>query len=117
LAGGLFAVTCGSVALAFAAVGLYEPHFLSPRQPSWVGRAHIAARMWEWWFNEYSGPPDREAVTTAEQFRDTLELEVIRFEPAADAFLDYADHGLVCNYGIRIWVGPEGQFSGGPEVC
>ncbi len=80
-------------------------------------RQHIATEMWDWWYNEYCDPPDREAVRTPEQFRDTLELAVIRFEPSKDAFLDYADHGLVSGYGIRVYVSPDGRFTGGPEVC
>ncbi len=80
-------------------------------------RQHIAAEMWDWWYNEYCDPPDREAVRTPEQFRDKLELEVVRFEPGKDAFLDYADHGLVSGYGIRVYVSPDGRFTRGPEVC
>jgi hypothetical protein len=79
-------------------------------------RAHIAAQMWDWWYNEYCDPPDREAVRTPEEFRDKLTLEVVRFEPGEDAFLDYADHGLVCGYGIRIYVTPDGRFTRGPEM-
>jgi hypothetical protein len=79
-------------------------------------RQHIATEMWDWWYNS-SGPAEREAVRSPEQFRDTLELEVIRFEPGKDAFLDYADHGLVSGYGIRIYVSPDGRFTRGPEVC
>jgi hypothetical protein len=79
-------------------------------------RAHIAAEMWHWWYNEYCGPPDREAARTPAEFRDRLTLEVIRFEPGKDAFLDYADHGLVCGYGIRIDVSPDGRFTSGPQM-
>jgi|GEM_PF-2761726 len=79
-------------------------------------RAHIAAEMWDWWYNEYCDPPDREAVRTPEEFRDKLTLEVIRFEPGEDAFLDYADQGLVCGYGIRIYLSPDGRFTRGPEM-
>jgi hypothetical protein len=80
-------------------------------------RQHIATEMWDWWF-ESSGPLDRQVICTPEQFRDTLSLEVIRFDAAdTDGFLDYADHGLVGNYGIRIYVSPDGRFTGGPEMC
>lgn len=83
-----------------------------------IVRQHIAAEMWDWWFNDYSDPPDREAIRTPEQFRDKLTLEVIRFDSAdTDGFLDYADHGLVSHYGIRIYVSPDGRFTRGPEVC
>ena len=80
-------------------------------------RAHIATQMWEWWSEEYCDSPDLEEVATPEAFRDTLELEVIRFEPGADVFLDYADHGLVQGYGIRIYVSPDGRFTDRPMVC
>ena len=81
-------------------------------------RQHIATEMWDWWFNEYSDPPDRKAVRTPEQFRDRLTLEVIRFDSAeTDGFLDYADHGMMCNCGVRIYVSPKGRFTGGPEMC
>ena len=73
--------------------------------------------MWDWWYNEYCDPPDRETVRTPEQFRDKLSLEVVRFEPGEDAFLDYEDHGLVDGYGIRIYVTPDGRFTRGPEMC
>ncbi|WP_149110481.1 hypothetical protein [Limnoglobus roseus] len=79
-------------------------------------RSHIAAEMWDWWYNEYCDPPDREEVRTQEEFRDKLSLEVIRFEPGEDGFLDYADHGLVCGYGIRVYVRPDGRFTRGPEI-
>jgi hypothetical protein len=80
-------------------------------------RNHIATKMWDWWYNEYCDPPDREAIRTPKQFCDTLELEVIRFEPDAEAYLDYADHGLVCNYGIRVYVNSNGRLTRGPEIC
>jgi hypothetical protein len=86
------------------------------RRNDFAVREHIAAEMWDWWYNEYCDPPDREAVRSPAEFRDKLTLEVIRFEPGKDAFLDYADHGLVCGYGIRIYVSPDGQFTSGPEM-
>jgi hypothetical protein len=86
------------------------------RANDFVIRQHIATEMWDWWFNEYCDPPDREAIPTPERFRDTLELEVIRFEPGKDAYLVYQDHGLVCGYGILIWITPEGRFTKGPMM-
>jgi hypothetical protein len=80
-------------------------------------RAHIAAEMWAWWSVDYRDPPYSDAIRTPEEFRDQLTLEVIRFEPGEDAYLDYADHGLVDDYGIRIYVTPDGQFTGGPGMC
>jgi hypothetical protein len=78
-------------------------------------RQHIADRMWGWWREDQCGDPDPQ-VSTREQFGDRLELEVIRFEPGAEAMLVYADNGLVSGYGIRIWVTPTGRFTRGPEV-
>jgi hypothetical protein len=79
-------------------------------------RSHIATEMWDWWYNEYCDPPDRIEVNTAEQFRDKLELEVIRFEPDEDGCLVYEDHGMVCGYGIEIHVSPGGRFTSGPAM-
>jgi hypothetical protein len=79
-------------------------------------RAHIAAEMWDWWFNEYCDPSDRETIRTPKEFCEKLELEAIRFEPGADARLAYADHELVGGYGIHINVNHDGRFTRGPEM-
>jgi hypothetical protein len=72
--------------------------------------------MWEWWDSDYRDAPHQAPVSSPEQFRDTLELEVIRFEPGDDAYLVYADHGLVDGYGIHIHVSPTGRFTRGPHI-
>lgn len=79
-------------------------------------RAHIAAEMWDWWYNEYSDPSDREEVPTREEFCRKLELEVIRFEPGENGYLVYADQDLVSGYGIHIHVSQEGRFTQGPYM-
>lgn len=78
-------------------------------------RAHVADRMWDWWRTTgWAADPD---IATPADFARSLALELVRFEAGRDAYLVYADNGLVDHCGIRIYVGPDGQFTGGPMVC
>jgi hypothetical protein len=79
-------------------------------------RSHITEELWDWWraYNGTEAGPDTE--TTPEQFRDTLQLRVIRFDPGDGAVAVYDDQGMVEGYGVLIRIGPEGQFRGRPWI-
>jgi len=77
-------------------------------------RSHIGADMFDWWLDSYAREDDE--VHTPEEFAATIELEGITFAADGLARLVYDDRNLVGAHGIWLSVGPNGEFSDGPDI-
>jgi hypothetical protein len=77
-------------------------------------RAHIGAEMFDWWLDSYATEEDE--VRTPEEFAAAIELEGISFYSDGPARVVYDDGNLVGGHGIWLSVGPNGEFSDGPDI-
>jgi hypothetical protein len=77
-------------------------------------RAHICADMFEWWCQSYATQEDE--VHTPEEFAAAIHLEGISFYSDGLARLVFDDANLVGGHGIWLSVGPNGEFSDGPDI-
>lgn len=77
-------------------------------------RAHIGTDMFDWWLDSYASEEDE--VHTPEEFAAAIELEGITFAADGLARLVYDDRNLVGGHGIWLSVGPNGEFSDGPDI-
>jgi hypothetical protein len=78
-------------------------------------REYIAREMFDWWLDSYYDE-EIDEVTTPEGFRDTIELDGISFYANGKASVVYNDHNLVGGHAICLSVGPNGEFSDGPDI-
>jgi hypothetical protein len=78
-------------------------------------RAYIGAEMFDWWLDAYYDE-DIDTVRTPEEFAATIELAGISFDSGGPARVVYEDNNLVGGHGIWLSVGPNGEFSDGPDI-
>jgi len=79
-------------------------------------RAHIAAEMFAWWLDAYYDP-EIDDVTTPEQFCDRIEFAGLSFYSDGLVQVVYDDRGLIGGHSITLSVGPNGEFSDGPDIA
>jgi hypothetical protein len=70
--------------------------------------------MFDWWCQSYAAEEDE--VRTPEEFAAAIQLERISFFSDGLARVVYDDANLVGGHGIWLSVGPDGEFSDGPDI-
>jgi hypothetical protein len=78
-------------------------------------RAHITAEMFQWWLDAYYDP-EIDDVTTPEGFREAISIAGLGYYSDQSAQVIYDDGDLIGGHSITLHVGPNGEFSRGPDI-